>query len=288
VSTASALRERAALLDELHQIVQAMKNLAFAELQRVGRVQPAQAQARDRVLQALSTLHSAAPQAPAGRTSTLPVVWLAIGSERGFCGAFNAHLVEELAGLRRADPQARLLIAGRRLHDLLGDLTDTTVLTGCASIDDADDALDDWMRALTEEIPRCRELWLLHADEAGLARLRLLPEPVLPSDAASNAGDRTTPLHYLPLPALRPALVHQVLRLLLQGGLCASLKHENHWRLSQMQRAQDHLDGLGRALERRYASSRQADITNELETLMSSAQGSSSFTADSPFAPTSH
>jgi F-type H+-transporting ATPase subunit gamma len=283
MSATGALRERAALLAELHQIVQAMKNLAFAELQRVTRYGPAQAQARDRVLQALSALHSAAPQAPVARASTLPITWLAIGSERGFCGAFNACLVEEIAGLRRADPQARLLVAGRRLHDLLGDLTDATVLTGCASIDDADEALDDWMRALTEEMPRCRELWLLHAGEAGIARLRLLPEPVAPSHAYSKAGSRTAPMHYLPLHALRPSLVHQALHLLLQGGLCASLKHENHWRLSQMQRAQDHLDGLGRALDRRYASLRQADITNELETLMSSAQGSGSFTADTPF-----
>jgi F-type H+-transporting ATPase subunit gamma len=288
MSTTNALRERAGLLAELHQIVQAMKNLAFAELQRIARVGPAQAQARDRVLQALSALHSAAPQAPVARASTLPVVWLAIGSERGFCGAFNARLVEELTNLRRADPPARLLIAGRRLHDLLGDLADRTVLIGCASIDDADDALDDWMRALTEEMPRCRELWLLHANEAGMARLRLLPEPVDPSHGDSKAGNRTAPMHYLPLHALRPPLVQQALRLLLQGGLCASLKLENHWRLSQMQRAQDHLDGLGRALDRRYASLRQADITNELETLMSSAQGSGSFTVDSLVSPAGH
>jgi F-type H+-transporting ATPase subunit gamma len=36
-----------------------------------------------------------------------------------------------------------------------------------------------------------------------------------------------------------------------------------------MQRAQDHLDELGRSLRQRYAQQRQAQITDELETLMS-------------------
>lgn len=274
MSGRNSLRERAALLDELRQIVQAMKNLAFAELQRVTRILPIQAQARDAVLQALRAVGIAKPASDAPGPSPLPATWLVIGAERGFCGAFNATLWEEVGALRARDPQARVLVASRRLYELFGaDPANAAVLGGCASTEDADARLDDWLAALSREGPKCSELWLLHASEAGTQRLRLLPEPQLPSGIASMAPPTHAggaPMHYLPLPSLRAALVRQAGRLLIQAGLLASLREENRWRLSQMQRAQDHLDELGRALQRRYAGLRQADITNELETLMSS------------------
>ncbi len=81
-------------------------------------------------------------------------------------------------------------------------------------------------------------------------------------------------MRYLPVQALHPALVRQAVRLLLQGGRDDFLKQENRWCLSQMQRAQDQLDGLGQVLRQCHAALRQADITNEQGTLMSSMQTS--------------
>jgi F-type H+-transporting ATPase subunit gamma len=78
---------------------------------------------------------------------------------------------------------------------------------------------------------------------------------------------------YLPAAELRTALQHQARRLVLRAALHASLAQENRWRLSQMERAQDHLDELGRSLQRLSARRRQTEITNELETLMSAVGG---------------
>jgi len=256
--------------------VQAMKNLAFAEMQRLSHMQPVQALARDAVMQALCALPDEA--ALASPVPDAPVCWLVIGAERGFCGAFNDRLAAEVATLAREEPRLRLLVASHRLSEMLGTKLDNiAVLTGCPSIEDADAVLDEWIAALTHEALRYREVWLLHTGEAGLVRLRLLPEPSAPVDATgqtSPAKPTDIAMRYLPPQVLRPAIVHQAMRLLIQGGLCESLKQENRWRLSQMQRAQDHLDELGRVLRRRYASMRQADITNEQETLMTSMQSS--------------
>lgn len=279
------LRERAALLEELRQIVQAMKNIAFAELQHVSHALPAQALAYETVLQALLALPPQPEPDLAAARSDAPVAWLVIGAERGFCGAFNARLAAQVAELRRDDPAARLLIAGERLYQLAGpEAQGAVLLPGCAAIEDADNLLDEWLAALAREASNCREVWLLHAEESAIERRRLLPEP-LPPTSARPAAD--TPMRYLPLPALRAALVLQCLRLLLQSGLFASLKQENRWRLAQMQRAQDHLDELGQTLRRRRAALRQADITNEQETLMSSVAGETGPASRSPLAASS-
>jgi F-type H+-transporting ATPase subunit gamma len=256
------LRERGELLGELQQIVQAMKNLAFAELQRVARVRAAQAQARDAVRHALATLGGSVEAA-----TSRPRAWLVIGAERGLCGAFNAQLVQEVSDLRRNSPQARLFVASRRLRGLLPADIAAEGLPGCPGLEDADDVLDAWVQRVAHEVTRGAQAWVLHAVEGGCARQRLWP----PDPRVGNqSADHLVPLHYLSIPVLRSALERQLLRLVLQAGLVASLQQENRWRLAQMQRAQDHLEELGSLLRSRVARIRQADITNELETLISS------------------
>jgi len=280
MSGGHALRERAETLADLRQIVQAMKNLAFAELQRLTRMAAPLAQARDSVMQALRSLDDGAEAASA---QDAPAAWLVIGAERGFCGAFNARLAEAAEGRRAVDPRQRFLLASRRLVDGAGaGWPDAIALPGCAAIDDADAVLERWMSALEAEALRAADVGVLHTDATGVVALRLWPEPqamaqaggdVSPGAAASLPSPPSPPMHYLPLPALRQALRRQARALLLRSALHASLAQENRSRLAQMERAQDHLDDLGRALQRLGASRRQAEITNELETLMSSFEG---------------
>jgi F-type H+-transporting ATPase subunit gamma len=266
VSATHALRERARLLDELRQIVQAMKNMAFAEMQRLSRARAAQDEACRAVLQALVDMPGPVDRQSGDAPSK---VCLVIGAERGFCGAFNAHLAAAAADLQRADPQLQLLIAGRRLAEFLGGSAAVQALDGCAALEEADPALDGWMQGLLAAAARDAELWLLHAGASSVAHVRIWPVPLPEHDARRGAR----PLHYLPRPQLLAALQRQALRLLLQRGLLESLEQENHWRLAQTQRAEDHLDELGNQLRLRYARLRQAEITNELETLMTAIVG---------------
>jgi len=272
MSNQDILRKRATLLSELNEIVQAMKNVAFAELQRVTRERQALAQALAAVAGGLARCEDGTEVegTPASHTR-----WLVIGAERGFCGTFNARLLEAARSLREDDPQARVLLASRRAGDQL-DAADAAgdayaVLPGCTGVEEAPTALDGWLAALDDEGKPGREAWVLYTADTGLARRRLLPIPDLAglgpvSAAPASAG---LPAHYLPLPALRAALRRQTVRLLLQSALYASLEQENRARLTQMQLAHEHLERLGATLRRRQAALRQADITNELETLTS-------------------
>uniref|UniRef100_UPI0035B20BB0 F0F1 ATP synthase subunit gamma n=1 Tax=Ideonella dechloratans TaxID=36863 RepID=UPI0035B20BB0 len=94
------------------------------------------------------------------------------------------------------------------------------------------------------------------------------PDDETAAPAATGATPAGTPVRLgLPRPVLMAAVLHQTVRVQLRAALETSLVQENHARLAQMQRAQDHLDELAADLRRRWASLRQADITNELELL---------------------
>ncbi len=89
------LKERLATLDEIGGIMNAMKNLALLETQKLTVFQSTQRRT-------LASIEAAA-QDFLGFYShiysfpdVLQQIWIVIGSERGFCGDFNAALVEYL------------------------------------------------------------------------------------------------------------------------------------------------------------------------------------------------
>ncbi|MDN0076687.1 F0F1 ATP synthase subunit gamma [Crenobacter sp. SG2303] len=259
----TALREHLRLLADLSKIVSAMRNLAYAELQRLNRMVAVQAHTEQVVLQALADSR-AGQLAGSGQA-----YWLVIGAERGFCGGFNENLLNALPVLNMNHPNTVWFASGERLCQRLSPLLPPfEALSGCNSAEEASESVDVWLDTLW---PRWittgggAELFVLHHAEHGLCERRLLPLPVLP---APSPG--AEPLRTLPNAVLLPKLQAEWLRVGLLGALYQSLLHENRWRLAQMQRAQDHLDEANSRLMRAYFRQRQADITGELETLMSS------------------
>jgi len=263
------LRERLVLLDELRQIVTAMRNLAYAELQRLNRIQAACAKAEQAVASALADTLRGGNIVEPRHTSA---VWLVIGAERGFCGGFNDQLADALPALQSQHPDAQWMIAGARLQQRVESLMPEAVwLTGCTGVADAPACVDAWLSQLAMPAPSdsrpAPSLWLMHHAEHGLAQRRLLPLPDLPPP---SAGPR--PMRYVPCAGLLPKLLAEMIRVALLDALHRSLQQENHWRLVQMQRAQDYLNEAGTRTRRRYFRERQSAITSELETLMSSVQ----------------
>lgn len=259
MSGETALRERAVLLDELRQIVQSMKNLAFAELQRVSHKRQAQAQARE----ALQKAQLCLPLLSASRVVTSPISCLVIGAERGFCGAFNTPLLTHMHNWSAQCLRVTWLVASHRvLLQLEGMEQHVVALPGCAASEEAEAVLDAWLLEVDNAVARGEQVWLMHVGAQGVQKQCLWPSSVVVSPAGTPAVKT-----YLPAAVVHDALARQSLRLTLQGALYESLEQENHWRLAQMQRAQDHLLELERVLRLSYTNLRQSNITNELETL---------------------
>lgn len=244
------LRRRSALLDELRQIILAMRNLSLTELQRATRAVEGQDQAVAALLQALADVGWNAPAAE-------KQVLLVIGSERGFCGGFNDRLAEAAYDWRALHPQARGFLAGDRLRSRLV-WPEAVPLAGCAELSALDDTIADWLR----DLPADHRLTVLHHTEQGPAAIALLP-PALPRAAPHP------PLSNLAAAELHRQLQPAWLRLALTHRLTHSLQQEYRWRLNQMQRARDHLDDAEKSLRSTLQRQRQAEVTTELETLMS-------------------
>ncbi|BAK77285.1 F0F1 ATP synthase subunit gamma [Pseudogulbenkiania sp. NH8B] len=261
--SSAALRGHLRMLAELGKIVGAMRNLAYAEVQRLNRLTQSQARAESVLRQALAESHGGASSSK-GRP-----LWLVIGAERGFCGGFNERLQAALPALCTRYPDAVWFVSGDRLsQNTLPLPLSFEALPGCNTAEEAADCIEAWLDMLwprwSDSEPGT-ELFVLHHAEHDLCEQRLLPLPTLPPPSPGPP-----PLRTLPDAVLRPKLQTEWLRVALLGALFQSLQQENRWRLAQMQRAQDHLDDTGTRLKRAYFRQRQADITSELETLMSS------------------
>ena len=265
----ASLRGRIEVLDDLRQIVTAMHNLAYAELQRFGRIEPIVLEAGRAVAQALSDTLGREPAAgDVVERAGQPLTLLAIGSERGFCGGFNDAIAEAIAARRRQPATRwppRWWVAGDRLRlRTEAMLPDAIYLPSCTSAEECRSTVQDWLAVILSAGPLPgRVLEILRHDERGPRWTRVLPHPELPAPGSH-------PLRQMPRSRVLKELAIQAARVGLLDALVGSLVQESRWRLAQMQRARDHLDDAGSRLRRTYFRQRQADITGELQTLMSS------------------
>ncbi len=254
------LRRRAVLLDELRQIMAAMRNMSVTALQRLGKSAEVEQEAKWLVLQALADIDTVLPSLSGAE------VCLVIGSERGFCGGFNDHLAEYMKTYLEQHHSARCYVAGARLLPLL--VTDSiTSVTGCADMEEAADAVADWLSALLPDAEALVPITVIYQDETGVSAHNLLPLPALPP-----ASRGIQPWRYLSDPVLKAGLISEWLRLALLSALTQSLTLEHRWRLNQMQQADRYLEETGETLRSTMQRQRQNQITVELENLMSALE----------------
>lgn len=256
------LRRRAILLDELRQIVSAMRNMSVAALQRLGKAAEVELEAERLLTQALADLDTQLPP-PIGAE-----VCLAIGSERGFCGGFNDRIAEFAKMYAAERPGMRCYVAGSRLAPLLeNEWPQLTILTGCADMEDASAAVSDWLALLLSGIINWPPLTVIFHDEEGVKARSLFPLPPLPKSSTGMA-----PLRYLEPSQIKAGFISEWLRLALLGTLTRSLTAEHRWRLNQMQRADHYLEEAEAKLKGKMQRQRQNEITVELENLMSALE----------------
>lgn len=256
------LRRRMALLDELRQIVNAMRNMSIAALQHLGKAAQVEKESEQLLLQALADTGIKLPE-PTGTG-----ICLVIGSEHGFCGGFNDRLADFMKNFLAENPSMTCYIAGSRLSPLLvSDIKHFVVLKGCADMMEAVDTVSGWMDELLIDREVFSPLTVIYQDEEGVKVRRLLPLPILP-----EASPGVPPLRYLPDRSLQAGLLSEWLRLALLSSLTRSLTIEHRWRISQMQRAEQYLDETGLQLRGTMQRQRQNEITIELENLMSALE----------------
>jgi len=262
------LGRRIDALDEIDEILTAMRSLAFIEVRRLADG----AQRRRDTLQAIET---AVADLAGHHPHVLPAagpsyqVIVALGSERGLCGDHNDKVATALEHARSA-PADRLLAVGAQLALRLQERGVTHVaLTGPAMDEDVPRALAGIVAALEERarsdhdaIPGLR---ILHPDADGEVRMRRVwPMPALPPEPRW----RGRPDLQVKPRALYAALVDHYLFTALEVALRASLLAENRKRLDQMEGAIDRLRQRQDELARDRRRARQEAITEEIEVIL--------------------
>jgi len=275
----SARRKMAARLEtygEVRAILAAIKNMALAELHRLAGLHENQRRAMRTVERAAADFVASYP--PLDGEAALQAC-IVVGSERGFCGEFNAALAQA-ASARHAHGE-RVLLVGTRLAERAAQL---------------DLALDSVPGAnVTEELAPTIErvlAWLERTqddatggttqvsallqdpDATRLLQRTLVPLPLPQARTAAQGAQRHAYPPRLTLPPRRflRALADQALMLSLHEVFSVSLIAENRRRLAHMEGALRRLDETTAVLGRRMHAARQEEITQEIEVIMLSAQ----------------
>lgn len=269
------LETHRATLDEIHEIMNSMKSLAYMETRKLvdlldaqhAVVQGIEAMAADFLAFYPRTL---APGEKATRVHVL------IGSERGFCGDFNEMLVRYLDSQPETDAAEApyLIAAGRKLHPLLeSQLRLAAAIDGASSVEEVADVIKRLVDAIANLQTRFGPLSvsvLHHAlDEKEIVLDALMPP-------FEQFRDARPSFPYPPILNLQPQaffleLTDQYVFAALHEALYASLMAENHRRVRHLEGAVRNLDEKSIALRRKCNALRQEEIIEEIEVILLSA-----------------
>jgi F-type H+-transporting ATPase subunit gamma len=262
-------------LDEIKDIMTAMRNLSVIETRKLARVLETQRRVVGSVRAAAADFGRSYPELLRAREARRADVWLVVGAERGFCGDFNETLLRALpeAVMHAAAPA--LLVAGSKLAARLPrDVRVIERLPGAAALEDVPGVLLAVMQAL-ERWQAARapgaalRLTVLHHAEAGRAEASRL-DPFAASPAAPPAGD--PPMLYLAPERFFVRLLDHFVFAALYDIFYRSLAAENERRIQHMDYAVRRIEQKTARLTRRLRGLRQEEITEEIEVILLSAE----------------
>ncbi len=264
MSRAAELRGRIANIDELQDVVSAMRSLAAARVQRADQALPAIRRYAEIVADAIARVQAMLASRSAGLAfdDLAPRVIL-VCSEHGFVGAYNERLVDRAAAEVQGG-RARLWIVGTRGIPLVRarELADRMVAadgrprgggarhrTG-ASRRSSSAGWGAW-RARPRGGPRC-------SSRHPVWRARCERQPLLPVGVATPSArpPRPPPLHYLPPAVLFARVIGEhVVAELVARTRWKSFASENASRFEAMEAARHNIDDRLRALRELAAGS---------------------------------
>lgn len=263
-------------LNEIKEIMNAMKNLSLMEVHRLTRFIDTQSRVIASIEAAAADFLFFYPELFSGEEE-FRNVHLLVGSERGFCGDFNESLLRALADHLGSARDVTLVVIGGKLAAKLTDDTRVVAsLDGASIVEEVDIVLTKLIETLTVlDAPGARRaplrLTVFHhsaaEDRVEISALRPFPK----------RQSRSTPFAYAPELYLRPrsfltGLAEQYLFAALHELLYSSLMAENQRRMQHMDAAVRRLERTSAELLRKRNTLRQEEITEEIEVIMLSVQ----------------
>jgi F-type H+-transporting ATPase subunit gamma len=259
-------------LNEIKEIMNAMKNLSLMEVHRLARFLDTQRRVVKSIESAVDDFLFFYPHLFPGGEKYRDIT-LVIGSERGFCGNFNELLLRALNDrIGLAAEAARVVVGGKLAAKLADDHRVVAFLDGPTVVEEVEPVLAKLMEtlgspnvAVDPTVPI--RLTVFHhesvAEDVNVTVLQPFQQPEPETKRFAFAPElNLAPQEFL------AGLGEQYLFALLHGLLYDSLMAEN-------QRRMQHMDSAVRQLERRSEefllkrnALRQEEITEEIEVIM--------------------
>lgn len=264
-----------ASLQEIREILNAMKNTALTQVRRLNRFLLTQQRVVAAIEEAGSDFASFYPDLFSFGAQSHDVILL-VGSERGFCGDFNEALVQQL-DRNSGNDSAETIVVGSRLRDHLPEgFKVAAALENAITVEEVDRVLvhlTDTLSRLMSAQGRLRppQVRVIHHQAAGQDVRETILQPMRAGPPVASSKFAFPPDLTLDPPAFAQGLIEQYLFARLHELLYSSLMVENQVRVQHMEAAVERLDRSFSELTRRRNILRQEEITQEIEVIMLSA-----------------
>lgn len=275
MSKLSDLQARMRSLRDIESILNAMKNLSLVEITKISRFYTTQQELLRTVESALADFQQFYGTVPSAGGPAGGLLYILIGSERGFCGGFNEAIQKELEREPISGAGVSLILVGRKLAlKFSEDKRVAASLDGPSAAEEIPVVISQLAKQLAL-FPNAN--WKIIHNRYNNEGSRV--EITCPFEFAAQKALPAfpfAPLLNLPASELRPQLFEQYLFALFYGIFYLSFMAENHERLRHMDGALNKLREEEQRLRQLSNSLRQEAITEELEVIMLSVDDSAS------------
>ena len=269
------LQQHRHTLGEIRDIMNSMKTLAYIESRKLGRFLDAQRAVVAHIETMAADFLGFYPGTLPREEQATPVCLL-IGSERGFCGAFNERLLGQLQSHVReySIDTPRLIVTGNKLgNQLEGDPQVVACIDGANVVEEVGKTLALIINTLAELQAKegTAALTVLYHDPD---REQIITTEVLPPfERYRDSAPRFPhpPVLNLPAAAFLAELIDQYLFAALHEIMYVSLMAENIQRVRHLEGAVQHLDDKSAKLLHKSNALRQEEIIEEIEVILLSA-----------------
>ncbi|WP_010516222.1 ATP synthase F1 subunit gamma [Croceivirga radicis] len=276
------IRNRISSVKSTMQITSAMKMVSAAKLKKAQDAITAMRPYADKLTELLQSLSASlegdAGSAYAENREVNKVLVVAITSNRGLCGAFNANIIKQTAALKQQyqGKQVDFVAIGKKANDALTK-ADTVIANHSSVFDDltfenvAVIAEDLMQRFVAGEYDK---ILIIYNKFKNAATQVVTTEQFLPIVPVASEGD-VVASDYVFEPS-KPEIIEQLipksLKTQLYKGIRDSFASEHGARMTAMHKATDNAGELRDQLTLTYNKARQAAITNEILEIVGGAE----------------
>ena len=262
-------------LNEIRDIMNAMKNLSYMESRKISGFLDAQSAVVKHIETVAVDFLSFYPDVLTEASNTSVEVYLLIGAERGFCGDFNHRLLRHFKDTQKPDDanDLRIITVGQKFATLMQNEEQPTIFIDGASVaEEVDKVLTqiaDQLTVIQTQYGSLNLYVLYHGNDQQIINQQLLP-PF--QNLLHHQTQETNPpeLNLEPKKFLLELSYHYLFAVL-NEILYTSLMAESRQRLTALEGSVQHIEEQSEELQRQSNVLRQEEIIEEIEVILLSA-----------------